>query len=382
MQNLVSKKYINSCLSWFLAWLVPLFYFANLFRMLGNSPLPYIVTLIGCGTVGLFILSFCHIRKNSILWAMLAILFFTGGANYLIVNSIDFGDIVSNILYVGVMAVMLAYPMTYLQGFVTFYISILIFISAFFSGAKTWELLTSSGNYISVLMILAASLYYITIQYNKRELTLIDLVPSLLCFLLSVWAKGRGGIVCSALLLLLMIFHYLRNYVKKDSRRYGLIIVMITVFVICLITLEFNPLDAFMRLGKLSSRGFDNGPRERIWDAYFGEINENIAYSFIGAPLRDIPIIHHIGDNTHNSFLHLHATNGIIPFVLFWFLFIRAMISHLKKQKALFMIVLFVITVRGMTDKFIFGQYGMPIVMYLVLYPYFDSYISAQIAKE
>ena len=136
-----------------------------------------------------------------------------------------------------------------------------------------------------------------------------------------------------------------------------------------------------MGLGKLSSRGLDNGPREKIWKAYFEKIENNIEYLFIGVPIQDVPVIHDIGDNTHNSFLHLHATNGIFSFVLFLLLIIKAMIYHLRTKKILFAIMLLVIFARGMSDKFIFGQYGMPILLYLVLYPYFSAYISCKVVN-
>ncbi|MBP5469915.1 MAG: hypothetical protein J6Z11_11810 [Candidatus Riflebacteria bacterium] len=349
--------------------------------MTGNSALPYIGSLVLCGSVGLFILVFRHIRRNSILWAILTILFITGSYNYLIIKSISLGDIVSNILYFGVIVVMFTYPLTYKQSFFTYYIIISIFLFGFFRGIKTHEVLTSSGNYISVIMILSASLYYITIQYTNRNLGLIDFVPSLLSFLLSVWARGRGGIICSALLLLLMTIYYLRNFLKKDAKRYFFVGLLVFSIIFCFILYEINPINAFMGLGKLSSRGLDNGPREKIWKAYFEKIENNIEYLFIGVPIQDVPVIHDIGDNTHNSFLHLHATNGIFSFVLFLLLIIKAMIYHLRTKKILFAIMLLVIFARGMSDKFIFGQYGMPILLYLVLYPYFSAYISCKVVK-
>ena len=382
MKKMSINRFVSSNIAWCMAWLVPFFYFANIFRLTGNSPLPYIMTLVFCGSVGILKLLFGHIKRNKILWFMLTVLLITGLQNYFIIENISLGDIVSNVLYIGLIAVMFAYPMTYKQSIITFYISILVFIIGFFTATRLQGFLTSSSNYVSVILILATSLYYITIQTLNQHFSFVDLIPSLLCFFLSVWARGRGGIICSTVLLMLVTVYYLKNFVKKDAKRYFIIGFIMIGIIIYFIIQDINPANVFMSLGKLSNRGLDNGPREKIWDAYFKEIDSNVWYFFTGAPIRHIPIIHNIGDNTHNSFIHLHATNGIIPFFIIMALIINAMICHLKNSKTLYAIMLFVIFVRGMTDKFIFGQYGMPILMYLVLYPYFDDYIEAQVNKN
>ena len=73
--------------------------------------------------------------------------------------------------------------------------------------------------------------------------------------------------------------------------------------------------------------------------------------------------------NTHNSFLQMHALYGIIPFICFGILALRAAWFYFKNGLHMHLGLLFALFVRGMTDKFIFGQYGMPLMMYFVLLP-------------
>ena len=250
----------------------------------------------------------------------------------------------------------------------------LVFLAAYFRGSYAFTVLTSSGNYVSVILILASAYYYFCVQNSDHGFNIKDILPALLSFMLAIWARGRGGILASALLLLLILFYYIRNYAKKNTRRFSVVIFSIIIVVTVLLLQNINLLNTFMSLGKWQYRGLDNAARELIWGSYFNNLKENPLYVIFGAPLNDIHIIYSYGNNTHNSFLQLHATNGLITFILFCILLIRSFIFYLKNNKELNVIAIIAIVVRGMTDKFIFGQYGMPIMLYLVLWPYIEAF--------
>ena len=357
-----------------LSWLPTLFYLANLFRMTGHTGMPFVVMLAGGGLLGLVVFARGDIVRTDIFFFAMIILTITGLLNFIFIGNADIGEIGSDILYMGMMIVMLSFPMTYSQALITFYVSIAVFVMAFVSDAGTSSFLTSSGNYISVLAILSAALYYMTLQMTGRKISVIDIIPALLCFRISIWAKGRGGILCCMALLLLVAFFYIKNSAGEGKKAGLVIIAFLFIIGLFLVMKDINLMDRFLSLGKWSSRGLDNTSREAIWGSYFRKTTESAMYFLLGAPLQEIPIIHALNDNTHNSFFQLHATNGIFAFVIFIILLVRSGLWHLRNKKYLFATVLFVVFLRGMTDKFVFGQYGMPIVMYLILYPFFDEY--------
>lgn len=374
----IIKIHKDSDLKIIFSWLPALFFLANIYRMTGHSSLPYLFLLSLCGIVGNMVLFFGKTRKPTLLYMTVIIWTISGLLNYYFIGNSDMLEISSNIMYFGLMMIMFAYPMTYTQGFITFYSSIAIFIVGYISGAHTHTFLTSSGNYISVLIILAAALYYITVYASGHEFSLIDILPSLLCFFISIWAKGRGGILCCSILLILTLLYYIIKNAYKSSRRMLLISIISIIVIIIIAFNEINIIDSYLSLGKWSSRGFDMSSRGIIWGSYINKVKESILYFLLGAPTDQIQIIQAFNNNPHNSFIQLHATNGIIPFLLFIFLLCRAVIYYFKEKNALLLIALIVVTTRGITDKFIFGQYGMPIIMYLVLYPYFEESILGQ----
>ena len=368
--------YKNNPAGSLLSWLFPLFYLANLYRMTGHSSLPYTVGLIFVGAIGLLILLLNRVPRKDILYIIIVIFLITGVLNLLLVRNSDYRELLSDTLYMGMVILMIMYPMTYKQSFIFFYVYIATFLIGYIMGTGTHYFLTSSGNYISVLIILAASIYYMTIQLSDHRFTAIDILPALLCFLISIWAKGRGGILSCLILLALVTIYNSLNFAGKGAKRFLLLACFLVVVGGYFLIGNVSFLDAFLNLGKWRYRGFDTTSRQVLWSAYNEKVQENFLHIFIGAPLNQISLIHSLNNNTHNSFLQLHATNGLIAFVLLIALLIKAFIYFLKNKRTLFAIVLLVVFVRGMTDKFIFGQYGMPILMYLILYPYFDRYIS------
>ncbi|MBR3534007.1 MAG: hypothetical protein IKN80_09035 [Clostridiales bacterium] len=299
------------------------------------------------------------------------IYFISGLLNVIIIGNITLVDLVKDALLFGVLILMFAYPMDLKKGTLFFYVSISFFIIAYFTGVKAAIVLTSSSNYVSVLMILSAALYYISLYNSGEKIKLIHLFPALICFMLSIWARGRGGILTCTILLALLVLCYTINFAHSGgSIRYFVIAIIVIVALGGLYVANINPIEDYFSLGKWSNKGFNNNDREIIWAAYYEKVKESVIYIMNGAPLNDIPIIHSFNNNTHNSFIQLHANNGLVPFLIFMIFMVKSLIRYIRENKYLMAIVLFTLFIRGMTEKFIFGQYGMPIMMYLVLEPY------------
>ena len=88
----------------------------------------------------------------------------------------------------------------------------------------------------------------------------------------------------------------------------------------------------------------------------------------MGAPLDQCMHINAFENNTHNSFIQLHAYSGVFSSIIVLFLIIRAELYYWKNNLSLHFLMMNIIILRAMTDKFIFYQYGFPIFMYFLFY--------------
>ncbi len=367
-----SRYHSGKHTSFIFGFLPAVFYLANLYRMTGHSVSFYLGTVYLAGIIGLLKLITDRKNQNACFFLFCAIYLVSGLLTCLITKNMDYKDLILNLLLFGITGVMFAYPMSYLQGAVYYYISLLAFIPAYRKGLSTGAVLTSSGNYISVMLILSAAIYYISLQNSDRPFKLYDLMPAFLNFILAVWARGRGGIVSCLGMLALLTIYYIRSLSKKKAQWIIIIVGIMFIALGYIVLNDISLVESFLNLGKWRNRGMDNRARFMIWGSYFEKMNESIVYFFCGAPLSKIQIINSFEGNTHNSFIQLHAQFGLIPLNFFFIFLLYAIIYDMKNKKELLAIVLITIVIRGMTDKFIFGQYGMPIVLYLVFYPFYQ----------
>lgn len=254
-------------------------------------------------------------------------------------------------------------------GMLTFGFFFLFFSFHCLSGTDTNAVLHSSTNYISIVLILAVSFYYIGVEENGKILKISDIIPAVLCFLLSIWAGGRGGILSCGVLLFFVTLAVMKNITSKKTAHKTLIFLGVIVLLIIYYMTDASFLGRFSNLGKFGTRGFKSTARIIIWSDYLEKTWDSLVYFLLGTPLKLVPSVVEFELNTHNSFLQMHALYGIIPFICFGILALRAAWFYFKNGLYMHLGLLFALFVRGMTDKFIFGQYGMPLVMYFVLLP-------------
>ena len=350
-----------------LPWLPALLYLANIWFRMGHSSAPYLACLICAGSCGLIgMMKYSKVRRRGIISFMI-VYFIMGLINCMIIRNIEIRDLANDALLFGVLFLMLLYPMNLCQGTIFYCVSMVPFVFTYFTGRAAKDILTSSGNFVSVLVIISTCIFYISVYNSRKEFLLIHLIPAALCFFLSVWARGRGGILGSTVLLALMVAYYLYVYIRRGGSLRA-VLLWFVIILICgyLFIRNINLIESFMSLGKWSSKGTDNTDRIGLWRDYFSKAWESVVYLIGGAPFRQIPSIQAFGNNTHNSFLQLHATNGLPALGMFLFLLVRAICRQIKKKQLLLAILITALFVRGMTDKFIFGQYGMPVMLYLV----------------
>ena len=348
------------------------FYLANLLRMLDVSLWLYYIAFAVSGIVGMVYLSVQRRRELKFI-ILFALLYITSLVlNWLIIKNFGAGSIINNMLFIGIAVIMILQPWTLPYGAFVFYATTALILYSMSVSSST-RILTSSANFVSVVMLLSCSFYYIALGRENRKLRLLDLLPAGLCLFISVWARGRGGILSATVLLVLLLFLYLKTITDKNAKKTVILLSVLLFAAVFMYAKNISLIDAFLGLGKWEERGTDNSARLNIWGSYLSKTKESIVYFLFGAPLRDIPLIESYSGNTHNSFLQLHAYTGIVTFAFVIFLSFRALLYYLKTKNTIIAIMMGTILLRSLTDKFVFGQYGMPIMLFFILYPFADS---------
>lgn len=390
MFSRVQKNLITLCEyhSVALAALPIAFYAANLFRMMSDYSIPYMIVMFLAGGAGFLVLLYNQIKCRNMILVILTTAIFVLFAviNMLLVGNADIGSIATEVMMFGI-TYLLLFCKPSIPTSAVFFVVVASVIACFWTADVNPNIiLSSSTNYLSVILILTVSLLYIALerdQKHKQINTLWQIMPAIACFALSVWAGGRSGILACGILMVgvfglyllfgnrpRMFYVWLKRSLRRKELKGILLCAVLAFCVLLMLVLITLNADFFLsKLGKFGTRGFDNSARESIWGAYFSACFSSVKNIMLGARRASIPLVVEFNSNLHNSFLHLHAEHGLLVFSLFFVLMLYAGIYYLKKRMFVHLLLIFVIFVRGFFDKFIFMQYGMPIMMYLVLYP-------------
>lgn len=284
-------------------------------------------------------------------------------------HNLELMDIVNSIFLIGITRIMLLYKWKETEGAIAFFLAAVAILLKVMRSSSGNILSISSNNYISILLILMLALYYIPFEWNRKQLAISNLIPAIVAFGLSVVAAGRGGILATGVLLAGLVM--IMTFAKTKNRWIRLATALFAFVVLCLLILFENRLilDS-LPLGNFKEEGMESSIRLRMWQQYFDTMMSSPLYIIFGAPVSRIDLLMEFNGNMHNSFIYLHAIAGILPFIFFFVSFINAIKWYLGNKHYIALLLMLVVVLRGMTDKFIFAQYGMPIMVYLVMAPY------------
>lgn len=358
-----------------LAALPQLFFFFNLIRMTEGLFVTYYAFLVLAGGLGFLIMLYPGVSKYGSLKCFAVVYFIMMLANVVMIGNVGIKDIIANLLLFGVSVTMLQYKWVVWQTAVLFYIT---FVTLSYHAVRSPEMMLSisSNNYVSVLLIISVSLYYISIENNGIALKIRNITPAFLTFLLCVIAKGRGGILAGALLLAGIVTVYLMQ--KENSKGHKILIILAGISLLLSIYLfsDFNIKEWFFSLGNWKDKGAYSSDRIKIWTSYIRNCIDSPYNLFFGAPKKDIVAMAKYGGNPHNSFIQLHANTGIITLIYALVLIGISAHDYIEKDRYIGALLLGVICLRGFTDTFIFGNYAMPLFLYLVFLPHvnYDVY--------
>ena len=359
---------------------------ANLLRMITGSNLLYFVTMISAGMAG-GVLVLCRqiLYRDRIQAIVIAAVFMLFGAcNLLFVGNVDAGSLITELMMFGMAFLLLSYPHNTRSGEITFYGFVLLYAVYWVLGIDPKEIMRSSNNYISVILLMAVFFYYTALERSGGKIDSVrKVLPAVLCVVMAGWARGRAGILAFGFLLAGIAVLYLcqaaaakkviawgkKILTSGDRKKIAMVacgaLVVVVVAILLLVKLGVFK----FLLGKFITRGFNN-IRPQLWGEYIAHSFSSIGNLLLGTPLEEVALANKFEGNLHNSFLQIHADHGLIVFLLMVYLLVVAVLYYKKKKMYVHLLVLGTFIIRGMFDKFISMQYGMLILAYFMLYPF------------
>ncbi len=368
----LSRGVVRFNFNWCCALLPFLVLFANLARMIAQNNIIYFGSITIVGVIGFFLLlDKSRISGKPLFLSLTALFCATAAINVFLVKNVELTNVAQEAALMGVTALMLLYKPTRLQAWASYWIVAVIFLSYYLRGYHPSRVLSSSSNYISVILILFIVLYYQALE--GCDVTLLRLAPAVTCFLFSVWGRGRGGILSSAILLVGLLLIRITTASKRGRRLLFVAILLIIAATAVIIAGTYSLSRFSWLLGSYQTEGLLDVSRAGMWKEYIQTTFDSAYNVVFGTSFSQMPLISRFSSNPHNSFIYLHLTHGILPTVILLVLLVRSLVTYMKKKEYMSALALFVLCVRAFTDKFIFMQYGMPVMMYLILAPWVGS---------
>lgn len=365
MVSVMKLRIRLSAYDWILSLLPLLFFAANFYRMVTEKNMMYLVCLIAVGLIGWIV--YLMQANKSVLLVSVTFMFFLA-LNVVIIETASINSLINEVCLLGITFLLVLKVQTVKQTSVLLWLTVVVFVYAWITGIHRSDILISSSNYVSILLILHACIYYCSLERNKD---VVRILPALACFALSLWAAGRSGIVCSGLLCIGVILLYIKSNSVNERRKrclYFLIFILIFISVVTEFNvLSFDTISPYLQ--KFQTKGIDNSDRIVIWSEYLEDTYSSIKYILFGTPIEEVSSAMIFNGNLHNSYLQLHSTHGLVVFAVFFVLLIRAFVYYINNTQYLHVLMLSVLCLRAFFDKFIFLQYGMPVMMYFVLVP-------------
>ena len=220
-----------------------------------------------------------------------------------------------------------------------------------------------SRNYISVVLILAVTIYFFScVDEEKNPSALVLLAVTAILF----WAIGRAGILSGLLLLLGTFLISNRRYAASIAFLLFLAAAGSTIFENALLRIDLTQffsigIDRFERLAI-------DGHRNYINSEYWGVVSSDITALLFGAPIEGVRAIAEVDGNPHNSVISLHILTGLAGVLLMMWLLAKSFFVLLRRSRKLVALALFVAVFRSFFDSTAFqGQLDVPILFAVFL---------------
>ncbi len=342
-------------LLYFLGILIPT-QISGLFALLSWYIALFCAGLTGLSTIGA--------KINKSIFYVIIVVLITGGLNIAFIGTTTINDQLLLIFYI---FISLALTSPYLDENI---ILIVVYLNAIVVAYKFITLgffgqiyLKASSNFVSVYLMYPLIVYYCI---SERKDCKLNLVPALITWILSLLSRGRGGIITTTLLFVGLLLTYLNK--SKSTKK-----VILSMALIILTAAVF--LNADMIIAKLNSSVItayfrDRGMRSSrllIWNDYLEHIN-NIKYLICGVDIDQTYAAVGAASNLHNSFLNIHAYNGLIMLAVIIWLLAKSFYHAVKNRCWVYIVCASAMLVRAFTDNVFWPAYGTAVLFFLIFW--------------
>ena len=286
-------------------------------------------------------------------------------------------DLVYSICYIMLAVILLRNEYSVVVSCIIYALCVLLLLLRIARGVPVYSiLLNNSRNYVSVLLMTMVFTYYLYCYRNKKPYSII---PALIMFLLSIYAVGRGGILCSGFMLFFLTLYKVQRAESKVLR--FVLWAIIAVLVICLVLFILLDNSTFMQklveryLSRFIEKGTMDDSRMVIWGRFFTHNSESFTNFLFGS---DATLARFDG-NLHNSILQSYAAFGLVGFLCCVFIILSSLFKGVKKRETLWLILFATLLIRANTDKIFFQGYSE---IYLYYFALFWSFIRREKNKD
>ena len=331
---------------------------------------------IALGAAVSLIVNISYFRKCVILFA--ATIIATGLINYFLIGSIQIKSLV---------VMMLIFLLSFLfvnerfnpDAMITVIVmnAVIIIFKFLTVGIRGQIYLESSVNYISVYMLYPTVIYYTLVEARGKKL---HLWPALLLWILSMIASGRGGIISSSILLLGIAFFVFR----KMKREYRAIIIPVLIVVCGVFLLCLDKITGMFGESVASETFRDRGmksSRTELWADYLRYAFADIEHFLFGADIRLTLSWERYLGNAHNSYISVHANNGIFCLIWLFGLVFKRGLYTLKNKRFIYLICLGTLLIRAFTDTIFWMNYGTA-ALFFMLFMYGDPAMKKKVSEK
>ena len=253
--------------------------------------------------------------------------------------------------------------------------SIMVSLSILITGIGSPVLQDVSNNFISVLLLMPCIVYYV--RTDVKEIN-SSILPAFFVWFACLLALGRGGILASSILFLGIIYLKLfgKEYLRLGSlsKKKRQIIIFVASFLIIFAALFSSEFISNVFLQRFQEFGFYGTGRTAMWAEYFDESLKSFKAFLFGTDFDNLFHMIRYRNNIHNSFINIHATNGLIMlgYVFFYMGVGYKKIIDRKKWTTLLCITAFFL--RAFTDRIFGGGSSGTLIFFFVLWV--DQFIS------
>lgn len=304
---------------------------------------------------------------------ILMILIFMG-LNSIIIGNVEVKMMIDAVINMPCLVLLLYYLK--LNKWITLglYLGVLIYIihSVFVVGNDFSNVTVNGYNYISYHLMLYSIPFFLYCNNNQK---MVNLLMPLSCFVLAALATGRGGILCTGVILIYSFYRAFKGNRAQGARKQKIIICLCVVGAIYWgvgVYMEYSEYIE-IAMSRFEDHGMESSGRSIGWAQYFLSCL-NPFYFIWGAPIDTMPYVkNHLLGSLHNSYLTLHAREGIYGIVVICMM-VKGVIRVYGLRYHNIFILLLMLMQKGFTDADVAGNMvGGDVYVYLLILFYLET---------